>query len=257
MIILRDHVKNLASKGMRLDGRKMDDYREISVEVNPIYKAEGSARVKFGETDVIAGVKMEVGKPFPDKMDEGVLMVGAEFSPIASPDFETGPPSEEAIELARVVDRGIRESGTLDTKKLCIEAGEKVWMVMVDIHVVNHGGNLIDAAGLAAVVALQNAKMPEYDAESGKVNFEKKVKKLPVKYKPIPVTITKIGDALLVDPTIEEEEVSDTRLTVTIKDDGNITAMQKGGSVALSLEEIDQAFDIATRKSKELRKLIK
>lgn len=254
MIIQKEHLRNLISKGTRIDGRKMDEYRKIEIEINPIYKAEGSARVRIGETDLIAGVKMDVGTPFPDKKDEGILMVNAEFSPVASPDFETGPPGENAIELARVVDRGIRESGTLDGKKLCITEGEKVWMVMVDIHIINHDGNLIDAAGLAAIAALSNAKMPEYDGE--KVIYEKKVKKLPVKYKPVPVTLRKIGDQLVIDTDIEEEEVADSCITVTFKEDGNIAAIQKGGSAPFTVEEIEKAFEIAAKKSNDLRKLV-
>jgi len=255
MIVQKEHYRNLMLNGMRVDGRKPDEFRKIDVEINPIYKAEGSARVRIGETDVIAGVKIDVGTPFPDKLDEGILMVNAEFSPVASPDFEPGPPGENAIELARVIDRGIRESKTIDNKELCIKKGEKVWMVMVDVHIINHDGNLIDAAGLAAITALHNARMPEYDGE--KVIYDKKVKKLPVKYKPVPVSLNKMGDHLFVDASIEEEEVAETRLTVTTKDDGNVVAIQKGGSEPLSIEEIEKAFEIAGRISKDLRKLVK
>jgi len=242
MIVQKDHIRNLIMKGIRSDGRKMDEYRKMEIDVNPIYKAEGSARVRMGNTEVIAGVKMGVGTPFPDKLNEGILMVNAEFSPIASPDFEPGPPSDESVELARVIDRGIRESGTIDTKELCIKEGEKVWMVMVDIHIINHDGNLMDAAGIASLIALQNAKMPEFDGES--VNYDKKVKKLPVKYKPIPVTFNKIGDHLIVDATVEEEEVTETKITVTTKDDDNLTAIQKSGKASVKI-------------SKDLRKLVK
>ncbi len=255
MIVQKEHYRNLMLNGMRVDGRKPDEFRKIDVEINPIYKAEGSARVRIGETDVIAGVKIDVGTPFPDKLDEGILMVNAEFSPVASPDFEPGPPGENAIELARVIDRGIRESKTIDNKELCIKKGEKVWMVMVDVHIINHDGNLIDAAGLAAITALHNARMPEYDGE--KVIYDKKVKKLPVKYKPVPVSLNKMGDHLFVDACIEEEEVAEARLTVTTKDDGNIVAIQKGGPEPLSAEEIEKAFEIAGRISKDLRKLVK
>ncbi len=107
MILQRQYLFNLASKGERIDRRKVDDYRKIVVEPGVIEKAEGSARVKIGDTEVLVGVKMDLGEPYPDKPDDGVMIVGAEFSPIASPGFETGPPDENAIELARVVDRGI------------------------------------------------------------------------------------------------------------------------------------------------------
>jgi exosome complex component RRP42 len=256
MIIQKQFIGNLASRKMRIDKRGQHEYRPITIETGVIYKAEGSARVKIGKTEVIAGVKMGVGTPFADRPDEGVLMIGAEFSPIASPDFEKGPPAEDAIELARVVDRGIRESGAIDMKKLCIKEKEKTWMVFVDIHILNHAGNLIDAAGLASIAALLTCKMPEYDEETGTVSYEKKHKKLPMKFKPVPITVFKMSDSLFLDPNLEEEDVMSVSVTVTTKDDGNIVALQKGGSHSLSLEEIEKAFELSLKKGEEIRKLL-
>jgi exosome complex component RRP42 len=255
--IQKQYLQNLVSKGVREDGRGLEDFRKIEVETGIIYKAEGSARVRLGKTEVIAGVKMDVGTPFPDTPDEGVLMVNAEFSPIASPLFETGPPRENSIELARVVDRGIRESHAVDTKKLCIAPGEKVWMIFIDIHIINHDGNLIDAAALASMAALYDAKMPEYDKKTGKADMSKKTKKLPLLAKPITVTLFKAGGSFIVDPTRDEESIVDGRFTVATKDDGNLCALQKGGPESFSLDEIYKAFDISIKKGKELRKLLK
>jgi exosome complex component RRP42 len=256
MIIQKQYITGLASRKMRIDKRAQEEFRDITIETGVIAKAEGSARVKMGKTEVIAGIKMDVGTPFADRPDEGVLMVGAEFSPIASPDFEKGPPAEGAIELARVVDRGIRESKSIDLKKLCIKEKEKCWMVFVDIHILNHAGNLIDAAGLASIAALHTVKMPEYDEEAGKVNYEKKHKKLPMKSKPVPVTVFRMADSLFLDPNLDEEDVMSVCLTVTTKDDGNIVAMQKGGDSSLSLQEIEKAFDLSLKKGAEIRKLL-
>src|SRR3989338_1763515 len=125
---LRTHIIKLFESDMRLDGRKLTDFRKpVSIEYGIVNTAEGSARVKIGETDIIVGVKMEIMKPYPDTPDEGSIIVGAELLPLSNPDFELGPPGIEAIEIARVVDRGIRESKCIDLKKLCITKGEKVW----------------------------------------------------------------------------------------------------------------------------------
>jgi exosome complex component RRP42 len=256
MITMNQHIAGLASKAQRADKRNPDEYRKIEIENNPLEKPEGCAQVKLGDTIVLAGVKMDIGTPFSDRPDEGVLMVNAEFSPIASPDFEYGPPSDDSVELARVVDRGIRESHSIDLKKLCIEKGEKVWMVNVDIHIMNHGGNLIDASGMAAIAALHNTRMPEL--KDGQVNWDKKTsQKLPMEAKPIPVSFVKIEGNLFMDPSLEEEGNLGARLTVTTKDDGNIVAIQKGGSEAFTLDEIKQAFQLASKKAKDIRKLIK
>jgi exosome complex component RRP42 len=256
MIVRNQFIAGLANKGKREDGRKLDEFRKISVEKNAIPNAEGSARVKIGNTDVIVGVKLSVGKPFSDNPDEGVLISNAELSPMAHPSFESGPPSEQSIELARVVDRGIRESHAVDVKKLCIKVGEAVWMVNIDTQVMNHDGNLIDASSLAAAVALECAQMPAYDEATAKVDTDKKSGKLPLVDRPIAVTLYKIGTKLVADPTYIEEQAATARLTVSTTHDGQIAALQKGGIEPLSLDEIKECFRISVERGKEIRKHI-
>ena len=105
---LRSHIIKLFASETRLDGRKFTDYRPIKLETRVTNSAEGSARITMGNTDVLVGIKTEVMEPFPDTQDEGGIMVGAELLPLSNPDFELGPPSIQAIEIARVGDRCIR-----------------------------------------------------------------------------------------------------------------------------------------------------
>ena len=250
---LRTHIISLLNADTRLDGRKLTEYRKpIEVEYGIIKTAEGSARVKIGETEVIVGVKMDVGEPYPDTPDEGTIIVGAELLPLSNPEFELGPPGIQAIELARVVDRGIRESKAINFKKLCIESGKKVWLLLIDICPLNDAGNLFDAASLAALAALKDAKFPKFDGE--KVDYKEKTdKKLPLEKMPIAVTVIKIGHKFIVDPDIEEEKAVDARLTVSSIEDGTLCALQKGGDFPLTLEEIDKMLEIGIEKGKELR----
>ncbi|MEM2081974.1 MAG: exosome complex protein Rrp42 [Candidatus Bathyarchaeia archaeon] len=249
-------IENLIEKGKRLDGRGLGDYREIKIEQGIIEKAEGSARALLGKTEVLVGVKIETGEPFPDTPNEGVLTVNAELVPLASPSFEAGPPDENSIELARVVDRGIRESKAIDTEKLVIEAGKKVFVVFVDIYVLNHDGNLIDAAALAAVAALRNTKMPNYEIENGEVKIKQGYTQLPMRAYPITVTLGKINGKLIVDPWLEEEEAIDSRISMAINDEGNICAIQKGGVGYFTPQQILEAARIAKEKAAELRKKV-
>lgn len=245
-------LKYLAS-GLRFDGRKTDEFREISVEYDVSKSAEGSARVKIGKTEVIAGVKLAVEEPYPDTFDQGNLMVNAELLAISSPLFESGPPGDQAIELARVVDRGIRESKAIDVKKLCIKAKEKVWSVMIDVCTINDDGNLLDASALAALAALKNAKYPKYEDDA--IDYMTKTdKSLPIVREPIAITVLKIGDYFVVDPSPEEETAIDARLTVTVTKDGTMAALQKGEGAPLTVEDIDKMVGIALDKAPELRK---
>lgn len=250
---LRNHIINLLNAGIRLDGRKLTEYREaVEVEYGVVKTAEGSAKVKIGETEVIVGIKMDVGEPYPDTPDEGTIIVGAELLPLSNPEFELGPPGIQAIEIARVVDRGIRESKAINFKKLCIEPGEKIWILLIDVCPLNDAGNLLDAASLAALAALKDAKYPAYDGK--KVDYRQKTdKRLPLEKMPIAVTVIKIGDKLIVDPDIEEEKAIDSRLTVASIEDGTLCALQKGGDFPLTIEDIDKMLDIGIEKGKELR----
>lgn len=252
--VKQKQIAQLIAKGKRLDGRGLHDYREIKIEQGIIERAEGSARVLLGKTEVMAGVKIETGEPFPDTPNEGVLTVNAELVPLASPTFEPGPPDENSIELARVVDRGIRESKAIDMEKLCITPGKKVFVIFVDIYVLNHDGNLIDASALAALAALLNTKMPNYEIEGEEIKIKPGYSALPVRKHPISVTFAKINDKLAVDPWLEEEQIMDARLTITTDDDGNICAVQKGGSGYFTPKQIFEAAQIAKEKAGEIRK---
>jgi len=248
----RQHILASLSKGIRFDGRKAEEMREVTVEYGVSGSAEGSARVKIGDTEVIAGVKMGVETPYPDTADKGNLMVNAELLPMSNPNFEGGPPGIKAIELARVVDRGIRESGAIDVKKLCITEGEKVWSVMIDVCSINADGNLLDAASLAAMAALKDAKFPKY--ENDKIDYNEHTKeKVPLEKEPIAVTVFKIGNHFIVDPIHEEEENIDARITVTTMKDGTLCSLQKGGESPLTVEDIDKMVEIAQKIAKDLR----
>src|SRR3990167_4775884 len=125
--ITRENLKKMFLEKKRFDGRDLLDFRDFEVEYGVSNKAEGSARVRLGKTEVIVGVKMQIGEPYPETPDKGNLIVSGDLLPLASPKFEAGPPGFDAIELPRLVDRAVRECGIIDFEKLAIEKGKKVW----------------------------------------------------------------------------------------------------------------------------------
>ena len=146
--LLRQELAALAANDQRIDGRGRWDSRDITLETDCLYNAEGSAKVTWGDTIIYAGVKFEIRTPWPDRPAQGSLMCGAELRPVAGRKYEPGPPSPQSIELGRVVDRGIRESGCIDMDSLCIIPGEKVLGVMIDIHVLSDKGNIFDGVSI-------------------------------------------------------------------------------------------------------------
>jgi exosome complex component RRP42 len=255
--VKKKRITELLANDQRVDERGLTEYRKIEIESGVIERAEGSARVRLGKTDVMVGVKISTGTPFPDTPDSGVLTVNAELVPFAAVAFEPGPPGEEAVELARVVDRGIRESKAIDVEKLCVKSGKLVFVVFVDIYVLNYDGNLIDASTMAALAALLNTKMFKYEVVDDEIVKKPGYTPLPIVNYPISVTFSKIGDKIILDAGMDEEEVMDARLTMTMDKDGNICAIQKGGgSGYFTVEELAEITKIASEKTQELRKTV-
>jgi exosome complex component RRP42 len=243
----KNMIVSMIEKGIRIDGRKPDDIRPLKIVTGYLDKAEGSAYVELGKTKVIAGVKVEVGEPFRDMPELGVLTVHAEFVPLASPSFEPGPPDENAIELSRVIDRSFRELGAVELEKLAIIPGKKVWIVWVDLYIIDHDGNLLDASMLAALAALKTTRIPAFKIEEDDVVVDKESSSssLPLKEESVYVHIAKIGNYLIVDPSLDEEVVSDSRIAFSISRDGRIAGIQKMGQGGMTIEEINKAMELA------------
>ena len=248
-----EKVREALREGKRLDGRKPEEYRHIEIKTGVSENADGSATVTLGGCKVIAGVKFVPGLPYPDSPDEGTISVGIELLQLASPSFESGPPGAEAIELSRVVDRGIRESKCIDFKDLCIREKELVWIVFIDLYALNDDGNLYDAASIAALAALENARIPKLkDDKIVKGEYDGKLK---LARKPLLSTFAKIGGTVVADPDLAEWHALDARFSVATTEDGYLPAFQKGGGHgAFSKQEIDSIIDIALKNSKEIRK---
>jgi exosome complex component RRP42 len=246
--ILTTHILDLAAEGRRVDGRAPDDYRPVSVEPGFVVTADGSALARIGDTAVLAGVKLEPGKPFPDTPNAGVLTTNAELIPLSSPTFEPGPPQPGAIEVSRVVDRAIRAAETIDLTRLVVTPGEKTWVCYVDMHVLDHGGNLIDTAALAAVTALAHATVPAKRFGVAEADYP-----LDVQHVPIECTFVRLGDTIAVDPTFVEERACQGRLTIATDETGRVVAMQKGLVGAFSPDDVKEIVGRALRHGDKLR----
>ncbi len=248
--ILTTHILDLAKGGRRVDGRGPDDYRTTTVEPGFVTTADGSALARIGDSAVVCGIKLEPGKPFPDTPNAGVLTTNAELVPLSSPTFEPGPPHPRAIEVSRVVDRAIRAAETIDLKKLCVTPAEKCWTCYVDLHVIDHSGNLIDTALLAALTALTHATVPNVRFGLGSADAP-----LAIEHFPVECTFTRLGESLVVDPTFDEERAGQGRITVATDEEGRIVAMQKGLVGAFSPEDVKSVVERAFKHGDRMRAL--
>ncbi|KAF4378443.1 hypothetical protein F8388_021637 [Cannabis sativa] len=111
---------------LRVDARRPFDYRNVIITFG---KDDGSVEVQLGQTHVMVFVTGQLVQPYRDRSNEGTLSIFTEFSPMADPSFEPGCPTEAAIEVGHVIDRGLR--------------------------------SLVDTANIAALAALMTFRRPE------------------------------------------------------------------------------------------------
>ena len=248
--LLRAHLAELAENDARIDGRQRWEGRNIEAEISVLPRAEGSARVRMGDTIVFAGVKFQVMKPYPDRPNQGGLMCSAEIRPVAGRHWEAGPPSPESIELARVVDRGIRESGCIDVDALCIIPGEKAWQVILDLFAISDDGNLFDAFALAGIAALRSAVVPAERFEVGE-DYPLSLSKTPIM-----CSYHRVGTRFVYDACGREELGGDERIHITLGDDDHVHSLQKGLKGIFTTEEFTEIMGHSQERSKELRKIV-
>ena len=253
-------VKSLVEKGERFDGRKLNEYRKIRIIPNYVKNAEGSCYVEVGNTKVIAGVKLDIDEPFPDTPDKGIFITSLEFLPSSFPTVEAGPPSSEAIEIARIIDKAIRESGFINLEKMVIEEGKHVWLAFIDIYVMNDDGNVVDAGMLSALGALLSARFPEVEEKNGEYIVNPKVKtnkKIPLEISRLPTSISfaKIGSRYVIDPIKLEEESADLLIHFGLSDHG-IHGIQTRKSGTISEEDFLNLVDSAEDFHKNIKKIL-
>lgn len=248
----------LLKDGQRIDGRALDELRTLTVDTGVIPKAEGSARVRLGDTEVVCGVKIQLDKPFPDLGDRGIFICTAEILPLADPNAEPGPPNEEVIELARVVDRGIRESHMIDLTKLVLIKDKSVIGLFVDNSVTDYDGNLFDACSYASVASVLSCKVPKWELKNDVPTLVPgEVSDPPTMTIPVSITMGKIADTIIVDPNADEWKCMDSRITITTNSDGNICAVQKGGEDGFTFDQLVKCSEISISTGAKIREILK
>lgn len=253
----RNKIIDLLEKGQRFDGRAFDEPRSLSIETGVIPKADGSARVRLGDTEVVTGIKIQPDRPFPDMGDKGIFICTAEILPLAHPTAEPGPPGEDVIELARVVDRGIRESGMIDLSQLVLEKDKSVIGVFADNSVTDHDGNLFDACSYASTAAILKCKIPKWEIVDDKPTLvEGQKSDPPITTIPVSVTMARIGEHIIVDPNADEWACMDSRITITTNSNGSICALQKGGDDGFTPEQIIKCSELSISVGEKIRQMI-
>ncbi|XP_047525256.1 exosome complex component RRP42 [Pieris napi] len=207
------YIVNGIEEDFRSDGRSNYDYRPIELETNVVSHASGSARLRLANTDILVGVKTEVDIPKPETPGLGKIEFFVDCSANATPEFEGRGGEQLASRISNILQRAYHASQAFNLKQLCIFEGKQCWKLYVDILILECGGNLCDAVSLAVKAALFTTRIPFVKAalmDGGDVDLQLSddpfdSKPLVVGTAPLLVTLCKIGNKFVVDPSAEEE----------------------------------------------------
>ncbi|KAK3302219.1 ribosomal protein S5 domain 2-type protein [Chaetomium strumarium] len=256
----RQFVLQALQENLRLDGRELDQYRPLELNFGEEY---GVADVTLGKTRVLAKATAEVTVPYTDRPLDGIFTIATELSPMTSPSFEVNRATETEVLLSRLLEKTVRRSGALDTESLCLVAGQKCWSVRVDVHVLSHDGNLIDAACFAVVAALRHFRKPDTSMDAGVLTVYTPAEREPVPlswlHSPFCVTWSffgEDGEFAVLDATWLEEQVRVGSCTVSLNKHGEICQIAKLGGTPVDAVSLLQCTSVALTKVKEFSELM-
>ena len=153
------------SGGRRPDGRTMQERRPVTVSTGHVSTADGSAVVKSGNTTIVCGVRAEITSPHPDNPDLGFIVPNFSF---ASSSFSSSGTLHETQRVTQFLLEVLNSSDCINRQDLCIESGERVWVLYVDLVCRDHSGNIFDTSATAMIAALKDTKLPRvtFDSET-------------------------------------------------------------------------------------------
>lgn len=256
----REAVLKVISAGIRLDGRALEDHREIKFEFSNSNR--GNLFLSLGRTRYIfilfiffdfffsvqAIVSATLDRPFPDRPFEGQLSFFVEYSGTAlnlngfSPVGTRLDEEQFGSSIQRTLEKAFKSSRAVDMESLCVVTGQRVWNVRVDIHVLEDEGNVLDAVMLATLAALSDFRRPDVMVSAEQEvtifsSFERHPVPLSLHHFPLSVSFGIFQDSNnspvgLVDPTSIEALAQESSISFVMNRQGEIVHMIKpGGNV--------------------------
>lgn len=191
--------------GIRCDGRKIDQLRNISLKVGILKNADGSAYIEFGKNKILAGVfgPRDVHPKHMADQDTGILRCRYHMSPFSVTERKNPAPSRREIEISKVIKEALQPAVILkDFPRTVID---------VFIEVLQADGGSRCAALDAASVALADAGIPMKDLVAA-------------------CAAGKVADRIILDVNDEEDKEGQADMPVAYMPNlGKITLMQLDG----------------------------
>ena len=213
-------VKLIDSKGLRVDGRRLDELRPIKMEVGILDKADGSAYIEQGKNKILAAVygPREAHPKHIALADRAVVRCRYHMAPFSVDERKSPAPSRRELELSKV----IRES--LEPAIMSEYFPRATIDIFIEVLQADAGTR---CAGItAASLALADAGIPMRELVAA-------------------CAAGKIEGKVILDLSDIEDKKGEADLPVALMPKSNVISLiQMDGS--LSDEEFKQALDLST-----------
>ncbi|KAH8738520.1 hypothetical protein FG386_001902 [Cryptosporidium ryanae] len=263
-LFLEDGVE----QGIRNDGRRLTDFREISIDLDVISTSNGSSRIKNDELELIVAVKCEVASSYKDMASSGSIIVNIDCESVADKIAQVFPSFVEddySLYLTNIIkDMCFSE---FDYSKLIIYEDQLFWNIYIDVSVISFGGNLIDWIVIGIHAALRNTIIPKIEVnlignnKEPSVNeeiiysvspFNKSGTVFPYENVPFIVSAGCIRGKVIWDMDILEQVCSKTIVALSINSEGECICMNKIYSNTLDINIIPTILNKAIEITKDL-----
>ncbi|OQR86513.1 exosome complex exonuclease RRP42-like protein [Achlya hypogyna] len=243
------------AQDVRADGRSRLERRVLRMENGVLSQSHGSSRVslKGGSTDVLASVKVEVAH---GDHANGWVELNVQCAPSVSEKMDGRAQEEMNVELTERMKRLV----VVDLPGLAIVPNKSVWVVYVDVVVFDTSGNLPDVISMAIYSALRDTLLPAIKL-SGDKDEEQVIEvdadpatgsRLTLDAWPICLTLSKVDRWFVMDALLEEELCMSAQISVAMDSTGRLCGMQKSGSGALDVKEMQAMIDVANTSAPQV-----
>jgi exosome complex component RRP41 len=211
--------KLIDKKGLRLDGRKIDELRPVKIEVGVLSNADGSAYIEHGKNKILAAVfgPREMHPKHLSLPDRMVLRCRYHMAPFSVQERKSPAPSRREVELSKVIREALEPSLFVD---LYPRTGIDVF-----VEVLQADGGTRCASITAASLAIADAGIPMRDMV-------------------VACAAGKVDDTVVLDLMDTEDKVGVADVPVAFMPNLNaVTLLQMDG--ILTPEEFEHAVNLA------------
>jgi exosome complex component RRP41 len=216
----------LNAEGRRIDGRRLDELRPISLKVGPLTRADGSAFVEWGENKVMAAVygPREVHPRHLMQTQKAIIQCRYNMAAFSVDERKRPGQDRRSQEISKVITEAFESVVfTEEFPKTSID-------IYIEVLQANAGTR---CAGLvAASLALADAGIPMADLVAS-------------------VAVGKVGGRIALDLKKEEDNFGEADMPLAlVPQSGRLVLIQMEGH--MNRDELREALDLGTKGAREI-----